>query len=674
MILSKFILINILGAYMNKLRSFYESSISDFLNSSGNKVLGEISKNNFSFETKIQQKNTWIKEIEILKRELKNLIDEDSRILFEYVIPRMGKRIDNVILYKNIVFLLEFKCGNNCYYSSDYDQVYDYALDLKNFHKESSDKLIVPILIATEAPSFNNSIVIDNKVMVPLKCNEFGIGNLITNIVSNFKEESFSYDGWISSEYFPTPTIIEAAQALYTNHSVMDIARNDAGAKNLTLTTNALNEIISFSKQNHRKSICFVTGVPGAGKTLVGLNLGIQKSDLIKEDHAVFLSGNFPLVEVLQEALVRDKLKKMKDLNEKVNKSEVKRKTNAFIQIIHKYRDSYINNKNIPPEHVVIYDEAQRSWNSEKIADFMKNKKGIANFNYSEPEFLISTLDRHKDWAVVICLIGGGQEINDGEAGLPEWFKALRERFNYWDVYVSNNLKDEYLIDNTWKEMIKDLNLKYVPDLHLSVSLRSFRSPHVSEFIKALLDNDLIKSKKLYSSIKENYPIKLTRNLDTAKKWVKDKSKGSEKYGLLATSGGLRLKAEGIFVKNKVNVANWFLNDKEDVRSCYALEDVITEFDVQGLELDYSIVAWDADLRMINGKWEYKKFRGSKWNNINKPDDRLYLKNSYRVLLTRSRQGMIIFIPKGSDSDATRAKVFYDGTYEYLKNIGIEEL
>lgn len=659
---------------MNSLRAFYQSSVSNFLKSDNDKILGEINKNNYSFETKIQQKNTWIKEIEILKRELKNLIDEDSRILFEYVIPRMGKRIDNVILYKNIVFLLEFKCGNNCYYSSDYNQVYDYALDLKNFHKESGDKLIVPILIATEAPSFNNSILIDNKVMGPLKCNEFGIGNLITNIVSSFKEESFSYYGWISSEYFPTPTIIEAAQALYTNHSVMDIARNDAGAKNLTLTTKALNEVISFSKQNHRKSICFVTGVPGAGKTLVGLNLGIQKSDLIKEDHAVFLSGNFPLVEVLQEALVRDKLKKMKDPNEKVNKSEVKRKTNAFIQIIHKYRDSYINNNNIPPEHVVIYDEAQRSWNSEKIADFMKNKKGIADFNYSEPEFLISTLDRHKDWAVVICLIGGGQEINDGEAGLPEWFKALRERFNYWDVYVSNNLKDEYLIDNTWKDLIRDLNLKYVPDLHLSVSLRSFRSPHVSGFIKALLDNDLIKSKKLYSSIKENYPIKLTRNLDTAKKWVKDKSKGSEKYGLLATSGGLRLKAEGIFVKNKVNVANWFLNDKEDVRSCYALEDVITEFDVQGLELDYSIVAWDADLRMINGKWEYKKFRGSKWNNINKPDDRLYLKNSYRVLLTRSRQGMIIFIPKGSDSDATRAKVFYDGTYEYLKNIGIEEL
>ncbi|MFR2891856.1 DUF2075 domain-containing protein [Peptoniphilus grossensis] len=659
---------------MNSLRAFYQSSVSNFLKSDNDKILGEINKNNYSFETKIQQKNTWIKEIEILKRELKNLIDEDSRILFEYVIPRMGKRIDNVILYKNIIFLLEFKCGNNCYYSSDYDQVYDYALDLKNFHKESGDKLIVPILIATEAPSFNNSILIDNKVMGPLKCNEFGIGNLITNIVSSFKEESFSYDDWISSEYFPTPTIIEAAQALYTNHSVMDIARNDAGAKNLTLTTNALNEIISFSKQNHRKSICFVTGVPGAGKTLVGLNLGIQKSDLIKEDHAVFLSGNFPLVEVLQEALVRDKLKKMKELNEKVNKSEVKRNTNAFIQIIHKYRDSYINNKNIPPEHVVIYDEAQRSWNSEKIADFMKNKKGIANFNYSEPEFLISTLDRHKDWAVVICLIGGGQEINDGEAGLPEWFKALRERFNYWDVYVSNNLKDEYLIDNTWKDLIKDLNLKYVSDLHLSVSLRSFRSPHVSEFIKALLDNDLVRSKNLYSMIKENYPIKLTRNLETAKKWVKEKSKGSEKYGLLATSGGLRLKAEGIFVKNKVNVANWFLNDKEDVRSCYALEDVITEFDVQGLELDYSIVAWDADLRMINGKWEYKKFRGSKWNNINKQDDRLYLKNSYRVLLTRSRQGMIIFIPKGSDSDATRDKVFYDGTYEYLKNIGIEEI
>lgn len=284
---------------------------------------------------------------------------------------------------------------------------------------------------------------------------------------------------------------------MYTGHNVDDITRNDAGAKNISTTTEAINNIIEYSKTNNKKSICFVTGVPGAGKTLVGLNLGIQKSDANKGEHAVFLSGNFPLVEVLQEALVRDRIEKMKNLGLKTKKTDEKRKTNAFIQIIHKYRDSFINNDKIPPEHIVIFDEAQRLWNHEKIEKFMKTKKGIPDFIYSEPEFLISTMDRHENWAVVVCLIGGGQEINEGEGGLPEWFNALRLQFRDWDVYVSDNLKDEYTINNKWEDMIKGLNIKEIEDLHLEISLRSFRTPDLADFIKATLDLDVDAAKQI---------------------------------------------------------------------------------------------------------------------------------------------------------------------------------
>ncbi|MDU2558528.1 MAG: DUF2075 domain-containing protein [Anaerococcus prevotii] len=656
---------------MTRENLYYEDYINNFLNSDNDYILGKISNNNSSAETRIQQKNTWIEEIQILKRELNGL---DGRVIFEYTIPRMGKRVDNIILHKNIVFVLEFKCGSEKYSSSDYDQVYDYALDLKNFHKASFDKLIVPILIATDANYIKNDFTVKDDVMVPLKCNRFGIRDLILDVSNKFNLPTFSYDDWIHSEYLPTPTIVEAAQALYTGHNVDDITRNDAGIKNITITTDSINKIIEHSKRYNRKSVCFVTGVPGAGKTLVGLNLGIQKADAKKGEHAVFLSGNFPLVEVLQEALVRDRIKTMKKLGLSVRKSDERRKTNSFIQIIHKYRDSFINNDDIPPEHIVIFDEAQRSWNHSKIAKFMKTKKGIADFSYSEPEFLISTMDRHKNWAVVVCLIGGGQEINDGEGGLPERFDALRLKFRDWSVYVSSNLKDEYLINNEWKYMTKGLNVNEIDDLHLSVSLRSFRSPDLTEFIKSMLDIDIERSKNLYNKIKERYPIKITRDLEIAKDWVKNISLGSQKYGLLAASGALRLKAEGIFVKNDINVCNWFLNEKEDVRSCYALEDVVTEFDIQGLEVDYSLVCWDADFRFVDGKWEYKKFRGSKWINILKSEDQLYLKNTYRVLLTRARQGMVIFVPSGCYEDITRKTKFYDGTYNYLKTIGIEEI
>ncbi len=658
---------------MRNLRTYYSAPISEFLRRATAEIIGVIHSNDISAETTIQQSNTWEIEVEVLKDQLREF--GEGRVIFEYTIPRMGKRVDTVVLYRNIVFLLEFKCGDAEYRSSTYDQVYDYALDLRNFQKESHDKLLVPIMVSTRAPAVENRIVEQDRVIKPLSCNVHNIAETIRQVAALYSEPAFDYVAWENSEYLPTPTIVEAAQALYRGHNVHDITRSDAGAENLTVTTDEINRIIEHSKVNHRKSICFVTGVPGAGKTLVGLNLAIQRSDAQRGEHAVFLSGNFPLVTVLQEALARDKVEQERQRGNRVSKADALRSTSAFIQIIHKYRDSFVGNNNVPPERIAIFDEAQRAWTHDMIAKFMATKKGVADFKYSEPEFLISTMDRHQDWAVIVCLVGGGQEINTGEAGLPEWFDSLRRAFPDWDVYITPQLNDvEYRRDHAWRDMIADLHIFEHEKLHLATSVRSFRTPDLAAFVKAVLDVDTEQAKILYQRIKDKYPIRLTRDLNAAKQWVREQCQGTTRYGLLASSGALRLKPEGIFVKNEISVANWFLNGKDDVRSSYYLEDVVSEFDIQGLELDYSIVAWDADFRFDGNEWTYYNFVGNRWQNVASDERRLYLKNAYRVLLTRARQGMIIFIPRGSDTDETRKREWYDAIFTYLKDVGIETL
>lgn len=649
------------------MRSFYSNDINGFLHESSDEILGKITRNN-GFELTELQKNAWIFEINFLQLLLQN--HSDGKVIFEYTIPRIGKRIDVVLLLKNIVFLLEFKYGESKYNSHDIDQVLDYALDLKNFHKESFNKLIVPILICTKAPDSINTISLyEDKIVKPLRCNMSTLSNVIVHITENFTEAPFNYNYWEKSLYLPTPTIIEAAQALYSHHNVKDISRSDAGAFNLSITTQKISEIIEYSKAHHKKSICFITGVPGAGKTLAGINIANERHKFEENEHAVFLSGNGPLVDVLQEALARDEKARTG-----VSKSIALRKVKSFIQIIHHYRDAYVGNDNIPTEKVVIFDEAQRAWTQDQIAKFMAQKKGIFDFNYSEPEFLISTMDRHDDWAVIVCLIGGGQEINTGEAGLIEWFDSLRRSFKNWEVFVSDMITDtEYTRGYDLKRLTEGLNIHVEEKLHLSTSLRSFRSENVSSFVKAVLDNNIAKAKELFAKL-DRYPIKITRNLETAKSWIKNHARGTERYGLLASSGALRLKAVGIFVKNELSAPNYFLEDKNDVRSSYYLEDCASEFDVQGLELDWSIVAWDGDFRHNGVEWTYNRFSGSKWQNVNNENNKLYLKNAYRVLLTRARQGMIIFIPEGNYSDHTRLPEYYDKTFEYLKNIGIVEI
>ncbi len=474
---------------------------------------------------------------------------------------------------------------------------------------------------------------------------------------------------WINSVYKPTPTIIEAAQALYRNHEVTDITRNDAGAINLAATAETISDIIDHSKTNNRKSICFVTGVPGAGKTLAGLNIANQRHQFEEEEHAVFLSGNGPLVMVLQEALARDEVRRS---TTKITKKKAESKTKAFIQNIHHFRDDNLQTNRPPIEKIAVFDEAQRAWTREQTQQFMARKKNVQGFSMSEPEFLISVLDRHDDWAVIVCLIGGGQEINTGEAGLPEWFKAIQKRFAHWDVYVSDRLTDrEYTNGEPIYTYLTKQQLSIKQDLHLGVSVRSFRSERLATLVKAWLDLDTRAAKEHFAALRDDYPIVLTRDLATAKQWLRQQQRGSESIGIIASSGAYRLRPYGLHVKSEINPKVWFLNGKEDVRSADFLEEVATEFDIQGLELDWTCVAWDADLRLANGSWQFKNFRGTKWQNVNNAIRQRYLLNAYRVLLTRARQGMILFIPEGDESDKTRLPAFYNPIFEYFSNCGI---
>jgi hypothetical protein len=647
-------------------RAYYSNSIEGFLEESNDQILGELVRGHAHVLEELQR-NAWISQIRILKVQLATL--GRGHLFLEYSIPRMGKRADAIILLDGFIIVLEFKVGASNFDRAGKDQVIDYALDLWNFHEGSHQKLLFPVLVATQGPEIaNEGSFSDSAGVTPcVLANESNLGRKICDLVgAGGQGVATDPMAWGQSRYRPTPTIIEAAQALYYGHNVEEISRSDAGAINLSETTLKISEIIEMSKAKRVKSICFLTGVPGAGKTLAGLNLACARQKVSEDEHAVFLSGNGPLVDVLREALARNQAQ-----HEEVTLRDARIKTKAFIQNIHHFRDDSLASKSPPIERVVVFDEAQRAWDREHLARFMAERKGIQGFSESEPEFLIAVMDRIPDWCTVVALVGGGQEINSGEAGLSEWLSAFARRFKHWRIYFSPMIgQAEYAIGGDVNAVCKDLNWEVAKPLHLGVSLRSFRSEHLSAFVHALLDNDAVQAKKQTEKL-SRYPIILTRDLQRARTWLREQAKGNELKGLLAASGALRLKADGVYVKSRTGAVEWFLNPKDDVRSCHYLEDVGTEFDVQGLELDWACVCWDLDLRRTQDSWGYKQFLGSTWRNINQPADRRYLINTYRVLLTRARQGMVIYVPKGSGDDPTRPPTEYDKIADYLKACGI---
>ena len=704
-------------------RCLYTATFSEFLSREPLAVLGAM-HNNYHGDALTTTDEAWMGEIEVMQQVLEPWKEEQGQIVFEYDIPRLGKRIDVVLLLRGMIFCLEFKVGKKEEFQAGIEQVMDYALDLKNFHLFSHDRKIIPILIPTKYKEYTTvfqSSVYNDDIYNPMITGEEHLQELIAKVLEHAgaKQEDGVVDNWLISPYAPTPTIIEAARTLYENHSVEDITRHEADKVSTDTTINYILEVIQQSKEKQQKSICFVTGVPRAGKTLVGLDVAIKQTykdgELDKENGAVYLSGNGPLVAVLTEALARDNQKKCSQRGERKNMSDSRREVSEFIQIIHRYRDNMLakiknpvenDELEIDPEkaikltatgygeveHVAIFDEAQRSWTHKRIADYLKrggtygNKLKVPNFPMSEAEFLIWSLDQREDWAVIICLVGGGQEINTGEAGITEWIKALNNRFKHWNVYISNKLTDPEYAEGRVNELLTGNDkVKFSDNLHLAVSLRSFRAETLSAFIHSLL-SFAPDATSLYQDVKgKKYPIVLTRNMDKARQWLRKMARGTQQTGVLVTKVAARFKplAVNILAQGDENAVHWFLEDKTDIRSSNYLEDAATEIQVQGLELDYACVLWDADMRCENGRWAYYKFNGkNKWNPENNDESRKYMLNAYRVLLTRARQGIVICVPYGNSNktpegfpeDPTRLPEFYDGTYKYLKSLGFEEI
>ena len=678
-------------------RFFYHNYIPDFLADTNDAILGVLARN-IAFELTELQRNAWLFEISCLKQILHD--ESEGQIIFEYSIPRLGKRIDAVLLLHGIVFVLEFKVGATDYLRQDTEQVWDYALDLKNFHEASRDLTILPILIATGAKQSSIEQEIsryDDQVFEPVLSNVHDLSAIITRFVKQFAQD-IDLSRWAYSRYMPTPTIIQAASSLYLNHSVAEITRTEASGENLQRTSEFVMNVIEHSRTNGEKSICFVTGVPGAGKTLVGLNIAVRQFE--KKDLAVYLSGNQPLVSVLSEALARDKKRQEEERNPgtRYNLTDARRNVKSFIQIVHHYRDNTLNKLKTPirngvleidpakvdkhkddgyseVEHVAIFDEAQRAWTKLHLANWLSRKKGFVDFPMSEPEFLIWSLNLREDWAVIVCLVGGGQEINTGEAGIGEWLRAVNDRFPDWNVFISDQLTGKEYAEGELETLLQaNKHVERSHELHLAVSMRSFRAEQLSSFVHHLLEGNVLESQRLLATLKDKYPIVLTRDLDLAKEWLRKQARGTERYGMVVSSQAQRLRPLAIDVRCKPDTVHWFLDDITDIRSSQFLEDAASEFDVQGLELDWTCLVWDGDLRRTNGVWQNFSFTGNRWMNIRAEERKAYQINAYRVLLTRARQGMVICVPEGNPEDPTRLPSFYDGTYLYLKQIGLEEL
>ncbi|HEX4871892.1 MAG TPA: DNA/RNA helicase domain-containing protein, partial [Nevskiaceae bacterium] len=485
----------------------YGQSLSEFLATPTESIIGSLTQRS-SFNVDQTQVGAWVATVEALRVSLSRWVGE-GHVFLEFDIPRLGRRLDAVLILRHVVYVIEFKVGAQAFLAQDLDQVVDYALDLKHFHDTSHLVPMAPVLVATAAPACLLQPSLDAAVpnlLYPLRCTPDTLMQAIEMVLALTNGPAVDPMVWVRGRYRPTPTIVEAAMALYARHSVADISRSDAA--NLGQTSQCVSDVIARACEQRHKAICFVTGVPGAGKTLVGLDVATQSSNAEAELNAVYLSGNGPLVQVLQEALARDRVRREAEEGRRLGLGEARRQVKSFIQSVHHFRDDGLADSGPPHDHVAIFDEAQRAWNREQTASFMQRKRGRSGFDLSEPEFLISCLDRHIDWAVVVCLVGNGQEINTGEAGIAEWLDSVERRFPDWRVYLSPQLGEgDGQIAALKAAAQRRGRLHEAPALHLATSVRSFRSERYSEFVNHLLDLDAEAARALLPEATARFPL-----------------------------------------------------------------------------------------------------------------------------------------------------------------------
>lgn len=686
----------------------YFDEIVNFIKEDPSAIFGKIVKHS-TFADCVKQKEAWINEIEILQEQLKDF--KEGLIGFEYTIPRMGSRIDTVILYKGIIFDLEFKNFNDTFEGADKDQTKRYAFELENYHSSSKDRIIVPILVATDAEKQTHTYECIDKQYNLFLSNGCDLAEIINTIAGKHKSENALNKDWFKGKWKPVPTIIDMTR-IFFNNSKDDYNLNYTKSTEEDINA-AFNKVEEIINNGIKRKICFITGVPGAGKTLVGLKIAAGKKG---KSVRSYLSGNHALVQVLRETIYRADQRKNEELKDELEAESMtndekkksspsdykKRQAAALIQEIREFREILKESPKSITDNVIIFDESQRAWDADKMCG--KNAK----IKMSEPEFLLKNLN-DKENITVVCLVGEKQEINSGEIGINGWFdviKDINKTKDKWEVYYPD--RDEF--KNGFKN---DTNAHEVKELDLKVPKRTFVSDKQYEFIDMLLSSKKTKIDDIntkYKEIEAKYPIYITRDLVEAKKKIIQMNNEAEgnveynnknkkihagyRYGMIASSSAKRLREFGLDINkysrdDSFDYGDWFLGGKDNLKSSYALERAATEYEIQGLELDFCVCGWDADLRfeLDDSTYHavpYKKSRKTSifWEKIesNSPEFD-YLINTYRVLLTRARQGMIIYVPDGSKSFKEKTDLekesykAYDNIYKLLHDkIGIKDV
>ena len=665
--------------------AYYRTTLAEFLADDPSRILGVLASRSAQqgfTDLKQRQTHAWERQITSLRATASQLAESRPAsgqwgLLLEYPIPRRQKRIDAVLLAADVIFCVEFKTEEREHTAQAKQQAEDYALDLRDFHEESRMHRIIPVAVSLRAAGSPAFVASDdgNLVRPPLATNGEELANVLTAALDIETQggAQIETERWDTSAYRPVPTIIEAAESLFAGHDVREIAHSHAGATNLTATSARLLEIIREARAKQLKIACFVTGIPGAGKTLAGLNV-IHNPSLRGDGNApgVFLSGNGPLVKIVRAAIERDFKRRSRE-------TTAERTVSTFIQNVHEFvRDSLAKPDKPPAENVVVFDEAQRAW------DAKQNEKKSGR-EESEPQTVLGIIDRHNDWAVLVALVGGGQEINVGEAGLSEWGRTIREHFPHWQIAVSPSalVGDASVAGHRLFEDGKRgaVVVHEEPVLHLDVNLRAFRVQKLTEWVNAVLAGDAGAAKNLVGKLAD-FPLMMTRDLSVARAWLRQSTRGIRRCGLVASSGAIRLRADGLELSsgfrqgNRDIYVNWFLNEPPDIRSSNQLEIAASEFECQGLELDWVGVCWGGDLSFdaATAAWSYRNFVGKKWQAVSSPIDRAYLINTYRVLLTRAREGTIVWVPRGDASDETRLPASFQATADFLVRCGLAEI
>lgn len=664
--------------------SFYKSSVEDFLAQSDVHVLVRLETayarqgytSLFSDQTL-----TWERDISLLREALLRCTEKSKSakswgLLLEFSIPRKELRIDLVLLIREVIVVLEAKTALAA--SQAKRQVEEYALLLHYFHQASAECRIVPVIVSPAAGEPNYDAINQVELFPQMpgyrvagisRSSWEGLPGLLLE-VERSSVGQIDVDLWDGSPYFPVPNIFEAALALKSGLSIREIAHSEASEHEIGNVQRAIQGYVDVARAESRHMICFLTGVPGSGKTLVGLSLAHSSEN--RSDAIHFMSGNGPLVKVLQHLFTHESMRKG------AGAAQARAEAKTLIENVHVFARYHTDDNHGPPSnHAVIFDEAQRAWNrAQHVKKF--------NRDYSEPEMLLRIMERHEDWAVVVALVGGGQEINDGEAGLEEWGRALVGAAKQWLIYASPEVL-EGGSSTAGHQLFGDPKMQQTvrtsSTLHLRTSNRSLRAEKLATWVNLVLDGDSAAASSL--KIAERFPIFLSRDLSETRLKLHEQGIGVNRYGLVGSSGAARLRAEGLEPSSTFHAdypwEHWYLGERTDVRSSFRCEVFATEFEIQGLELDWIGLCWGGDFVWDEerGCWLLRALRPSeqsKWRLIKNPDRQTYRKNAYRVLLTRARMGMVIFVPRGDANDPTNNPDEFEATAQYLTRCGITTL